>query len=81
VLPGRRVDALDPEASHVALAVATVPIRIHQRVDERLARGADELRSGAATALRLVQQALMTPMRGDAALHSCHVISPFPRAA
>ena len=72
VLAGSRVDALHPQAAHVALAVATVAIRVHQGMDQRLARRPDERRTRAATALCLVEQLLVTTVGGDAALDSWH---------
>ena len=64
------VDALDPEAPHVALAVATVTVRVDEGVDERLARGADERRARATPALGAIEQLLVAAVGGDASLDS-----------
>ena len=70
------VDALDPEAPHVALAVAPVAVRVDEGVDERLARGANERRARAAAALGAVEQPLVAAAGGDAALDSGHRLLP-----
>src|SRR5687768_14909235 len=79
MLAGGGVDALDPEAAHVALAVAAITVGIDQGVDERLARRTDERRSRSATAFGLLQEPLVAAVRGDAALDACHRLLPLAR--
>src|SRR6185369_10630838 len=54
----RGVDAHDPQAAHVALALLPVTRGVGQRVEERLARWLDQPRTGALAALGVLEEPL-----------------------
>src|SRR4051794_36137399 len=69
---GCRVDADDPQAAHLALALLPVAGGVGHRMQERLARRLDQPGLGALSTLGGVEEALMPAVRRDAALDSCH---------
>src|SRR3954447_11118513 len=77
VLASSGVQADDPQRAHLALTLLTADIRVGHCMKQCLTRRPNELRLGAAPTFSRVQQPLVTLMRGDAALYSCHVcVSP-----
>src|SRR5438445_8248388 len=72
-LAGRRVDARDPQLAHLALAAAAVTERVGEGVQDRLVGGSKQQLLGKPEALRAIEDCLVTAMRGNAALDSCHL--------
>src|SRR5690606_28964160 len=64
VLAGRRVDAGDPEAAELALAVAAVAVRVAETLLHRVLGGRVDLAAAAPVALRHVQNLLPATARG-----------------
>src|SRR5205814_4495145 len=61
-----------PGLTELALPLLPVASRIGEGVEERLAGGLDEARPRSATAFGGVEEPLVSLMRGDSALDSCH---------
>src|SRR4051794_39688312 len=73
VLASSGVQADDPQRAHLALALLSADIRVGHRVKQCFTCRPDELRLCAAPTFSRIQQPLVTLVRGDAALDSCHV--------
>src|SRR5262249_25414627 len=71
--PDGRVDADDPQAAELALALLAVARRVGERVEEGLLRRLDQPRARALPALGVLEESLVAGVRGDAALDSRHV--------
>jgi hypothetical protein len=67
---------VNPELTHLALALLSVSCGVGKRVKECFARRTDELGSCAATTRGGLKQALMALMPSYSALYSCHALSP-----
>src|SRR5262245_27019066 len=69
-----RIDADDPQAAEPALALLSVPRRVGERVEQGFAGRLDQPRTRALAAFRVLQEALVAGVGGDAALDSGHSI-------
>src|SRR5690606_27259100 len=73
VEPARRVDALDPELAHLALAGPTVPERVVPGVHHRFVGGPERAAPVAVVALGLVQYGAVLLLGMNATLDACHL--------
>src|SRR5699024_357540 len=71
---GAGVDALDPEATEVALALATVTVAVDQRVDDLFLGLAVQARALSAVAACPVEDDPALLVSVDRSLHTCHVL-------
>src|SRR5690606_38830545 len=74
-----RIDAGDPQAPELALAVAPVPVRIHQRLEHLLVGRAVRLALAAPVALGQLQDFLMAAPGNDAPLYPRHLYRTSPK--
>src|SRR6267143_4334819 len=75
-LPRRGIDARDPQLPHLALAAASVAVRIRERVQDRLVGGPEEQLLGKAEALGPVEDRLVAAMRRNATFDSRQDLDP-----
>ena len=71
---GAGVDALDPETTEVALALATVTVAVDQRVDDLFLGLAVQARALSAVAACPVEDDPALLVSVDRSLHTCHVL-------
>src|SRR6266545_2927053 len=74
----RGVDARDPERAELTLLLAAVAVGVVQRVERRLAGGADELVLCPAASFGGAQELLVLLVGCDPALYPCHAFSLLP---
>src|SRR5690606_27371877 len=67
------VDALDPQGAELALAGATVAVRVDERVRDLLLRLPVQARALAAVALGALEDGAALLVRVDGVLDACHV--------
>src|SRR5882762_9705520 len=71
-LPGGRVDARDPQRTHLPLAAAPVPKRVSQGVKDGLVRGAEEELLGKPETLGAIEDRLVAQVCWNSSLDSRH---------
>ena len=78
VEPRGGVDARNPEAAEIALAISAVPVRVHERAHHRFVRALVQSIIGRAVTLHLREDSFVPPVRGNASLDSCHLLLHTP---
>src|SRR5450631_4029967 len=69
---GGSIDARNPQAAHIALAIFAVAIHIRHRAHDRFVRGTEETLTRATMALGHLQYLFMLLVGGYATLYSWH---------
>jgi hypothetical protein len=70
------IDALNPEATHVALTIAAISVRVLKGAHEGLMCPLEQTVTSAAMALYLEEDLAVSAMSGYAALDTCHDENP-----
>src|SRR5690606_24754535 len=78
IQPRGSVDAGNPQPTEIALAISAVAVRIHERTHHRFMRTLVQSIVGCAVTLHLREDLLVPPVRGNASLDSCHLLTPYP---